>query len=295
MTLAVTSTILGIKKSTRRGDMSIITISRFTMSGGERLANCLSAKLGIPAVSREVTTQVADQFAISESFLWEKLEKAKGPSVERNLYLAAVQLALAEKAMEGPFIYHGLAGHFLLRGIPRILKIGIVAPLEMRAKRFMSEKGVSLEEATRSIRRWDEKRIKWVRLLYDVDWLDPSLYDMVLNIQNMSDETACEIVAVALDRDEFKDLPEHRSAIEDFLLASKVRLQIAGGDRTRGIEVDVSAKDRVVRIQARVLIGGMFHWNRGEHARNDLVEVARTVPGVKDVLVSLEETMVPVE
>ncbi len=275
--------------------MSVITISRFTMSGGERLANCLSAKLGIPAVSREVTTQVADQFGISESLLWEKLEKAKGPSVERNLYLAAVQLALAEKAVEGSFIYHGLAGHFLLRGIPRILKIGIVAPLEMRARRFMNEKGVSLDEAMRSIRRWDEKRTKWVRLLYDVDWLDPSLYDLVLNVQNMSDETACEIVALALNREEFKELPEHRSAVEDFLLASKVRMQLAAGDRTRGVEVDVSAKDRVVRIQARVLSGGMFHWNRGEHARSDLVEVARSVPAVKEVLVSLEETMVPVE
>jgi len=58
--------------------MRVIAISRFTGSGGEKLANRLSEELSIPAVSREVITQVANQFGITEAVLWQQLEKTKG-------------------------------------------------------------------------------------------------------------------------------------------------------------------------------------------------------------------------
>ena len=80
--------------------MNIITISRFTMSGGETLARCLAEKLKIPSLSREVLKEVATQFGITESLLRGQLEKTQGfihgPSPERRVYLAALQLALAE-------------------------------------------------------------------------------------------------------------------------------------------------------------------------------------------------------
>jgi cytidylate kinase len=276
--------------------MTIITISRFTMSGGERLAKCLSEKLGIPAISREVITQVADQFDISEARLWETLEKTKhGAPAERSLYLAAMQLALAERAREGPFVYHGLAGHFLLKGIPQILKVGIVAPLKMRAERLMREKGISMDEAIRSIQRWDERRSKWVRFLYDVDWLNPSLYDLVINIANIGTESACELVICALNQKEFKELPEKQWSIDDFVLASRVKAQLALNTRTKGLELEVEVANQVVRITGRVLTGGVFHWGGKESTRNDLVEVAKTVPGVQKVLVDLEERAVPLD
>ena len=266
------------------------------MSGGERLAKCLSEKLGIPAISREVITQVADQFDISEALLWEKLEKTKhGAPAERSLYLAAVQLALAERAREGPFVYHGLAGHFLLKGIPQILKVGIVAPLKMRAERLMKEKDISLDEAVRSIQRWDERRSRWVRFLYDVDWLDPSLYDLVINIANIGTESACELVICALDQKEFKELPEKQRSIDDFVLASRVKAQLALNERTRGLDLEVRVSEQVVKITGRVLTGGIFHWGGKESTRNDLVEVAKTVPGVQKVLVDLDERAVPLD
>ena len=278
--------------------MTIITISRFTMSGGEKLAECLSDRLGIPSVSREVITQVASQFGISEGALLEQLEKTKrGPSPERRLYLASLQLVLAEKAQQGPFIYHGLAGHLLLRGIPQILKVGIVAPVKLRAQKLMQQKNISMEEAVQSIRRWDEKSVKWARFLYDVDWLDPSLYDLVINIADISMESACEIVLCALNQHEFKEFPGKQSRIDDFALASRVKVQLATYEKTRGwLELEVEAESGVVRITGRVLMaGGILHFRGEDRTRNDLVEVAKTVPGVQKVIVTLEGETVPVE
>ncbi len=278
--------------------MAIITISRFTMSGGERLAQCLSDRLGIPSVSREVIRQVANQFFISEDVLLEQVEKTKGgPSPERRLYLASLQLALTEMAQRGDFIYHGLAGHFLLKGVPQILKVGIVAPVKLRAQKLMEQKNISMEEAVRSIRRWDEKSIKWARFLYDVDWLDPSLYDLVINIAQIGTESACEIVLCALDRPEFKESPERQSLVDDLVLASRVRVQLAIHERTRAwSELDVEAKDHVVKITGRVLMGGgIFFWRGEDRTRNELIAVAKTVPGVEKVILAVEGEAVPVE
>ncbi len=279
--------------------MTVITISRFTGSGGERLANCLSEELSIPAVSREVITQVANQFGITEAFLWQQLEKTKGlfndPSPERRLYLAALQLALAKRVEEGPLIYHGLAGHFLLKGVPQVLKVGIVAPLRYRAQRLMEQKNISFEEAVRSTKRWDERRSEWVRFLYNVEWLDPSLYDLVINIAHLSVESACRLVVSALQQEEFKELPGTQSLIEDFVLASNVKFLLAADERIKRLELEVQAEKGVVRITGAIPTSGIHSWRGTEGTRSYIYEVAKGAPGVQKVLVSLEETVVPIE
>jgi cytidylate kinase len=279
--------------------MTVIAISRFTGSGGEKLANRLSEELSIPSVSREVITQVANQFGITEAVLWQQLEKTKGffsgPSPERRLYLAALQLALAKRAQEGPFIYHGLAGHFLLKGVPQVLKVGIVAPLEYRAQRLMEQKNISLEEAVRSTQRWDERRSEWVRFLYNVEWLDPSLYDLVINIAYLGVESACRLIVCALHQEKFEELPETQSRINDFVLASNIKFLLAADERTKALELEIEAEKGVVRITGRIPTSGMFSWRGKESTKGDLYEVAKTAPGVQKVLVFLEGTAIPVE
>jgi len=278
--------------------MTIVTISRFTMSGGETLARCLSEKLGIPSLSREVLKEVAGQFGITESLLREQLEKTQGfihgPSPERRVYLAALQLALAEKAQQGPFIYHGHAGHLLLKGLPQILKVGIVASLPFRAQKLMKRENISLEEAIKSIKQMDESRIKWVRFLYDVYWLDPSLYDLVINIEYLNLETACELIVCTLKQEQFKEKPEDKQLIEDFVLASRIKVQLATHERTKGLDLEVGTEKGFVKIRGKIITGGFF--SRGKKTtKNDLIEVAQKVPGVKQVLIALEEFAVPLE
>jgi cytidylate kinase len=278
--------------------MTVVTISRFTMSGGEKLAGCLADRLAIPSLSREVLKEVASQFGITESVLREQLEKTRGlihgPSPERRVYLAALQLALAEKAQQGPFIYHGHAGHLLLKGLPQILKVGIVAPIQSRVEKLMKQENLTFEEATKSIKQMDESRVKWVRFLYDVDWLDPSMYDLVINVGYLSQETACELILCALNQEQFKEKPENQALLEDFVLASRVKVQLAIHERTKGLDLEVESKKGVVKIKGKIMTGGFFP--RGKQTtKNDLIEVAQKTPGVKQVMIGLEAFAVPLE
>ena len=278
--------------------MAIITISRGTMSGGEALAKCLSERLGIPAVSQEILQEASDRFGISQSLLLQQLEKTKGlirgPSTERSLYLTAIQLALAERAQRGPFIYYGHAGHLLMKGVPQVLKVRVIAPLDRRSQKLAEIEKISLEEAKKIIEKMEEGRIKWTRFLYGVDWRDPSIYDLVINLDAISLESACEMIICTLNQNEFKESPESQTIIEDFLLASQVKAELAGNDRTKGLELAVSAEKGKVRISGTFETGGIFP--SGKHRiKNDLDEAARQVPGVKEVHIGLEDRPVALD
>jgi cytidylate kinase len=278
--------------------MAIITISRGTMSGGESLAKCLSATLGFPAVSREILEEASSRSGISQSLLLQQLERTKGlthgPSPERRCYLTAIQLALAERLQQGSFIYYGHAGHLLLKGLPQVLKVRVIAPLKQRAQKLAETQKITPEEALKSIEKMDEGRIKWTRFLYDVDWRDPALYDLVINLDAITIEGACGIIVCALNQPEFAESPDSGAIIEDFVLASRVKHALAAHDYTKGLELEVRAEKGMITISGSFETGGIFPSGR-KRIKNDLTVVAQQVPGVKKVQIGLEDIAVALE
>jgi cytidylate kinase len=278
--------------------MAIITISRGTMSGGEALANTLAEKLGIPAISQEILQDAAGRFGISQSRLLQQLEKSKGLipglSPERGLYLTAIQLSLAERACQGSFVYYGHAGHLLLKGVPQVLKVRVIAPLNRRAQKMAETQKITLEEARKIIEKMDEGRIKWTRFLYDLDWRDPALYDLVINLDAITIESAREIILCALKQVEFRESSASSTVLEDFLLASQVKAQLATNDLTKGLVLDVAAEEGVVTINGSFETGGIFPG--GKHRiKQALIAAAEQVPGVKKVLIGVEGIPVVLE
>jgi cytidylate kinase len=271
--------------------MAIITISRGTLSGGEALAKCLAEKLGIPAISQEILQDAAGRFGISQTLLLQQLEKTRGlipgPSPERGLYLTAIQLALAERACQGPFVYYGHAGHLLMKEVQQVLKVRVIAPLNRRAQKMAEVQKISLEEARKTIEKMDEGRIKWTRFLYDVDWRDPALYDLVINLNAINLESACAIILCALDQAEFKESSESRTILENFLLVSQVKAELATNDLTKGLVLAVTAEGGAVTITGSFETGGIFPVGRHSIIQT-MSTVAQQVPGVKKVLIGLE-------
>ena len=275
--------------------MPIITIARGTLSGGEALANLLSGKTGYPVIGLEVIRDAATRFGISESAISKQL--SQGPRVierlagdKRRIYVGAVQSALAERALQGDFIYHGLAGHFLLLEVPNVLKIRLIAPLPYRVKSVMEKKGFIGEEAIKYIENVDEKRKQWTRFLYDVDWTDPMLYDMVINLDQVTPDTACGLILYALDRPEFKDSPEKQKAVRDFALSCEVKARLALDERTRGVESVVEAKGGKVFVRGRVFTTSTLLATGLQSTKACIQEVVKGIPGVKELTIDLLES-----
>jgi cytidylate kinase len=258
--------------------MPIITISRGSASGGLLLAQGLAEHLGYELVSREDIIEQASKFGVSEQQLQEAILKPvrfwDRFGHERRQYLAFVQEALCERAKRDDLIYHGNAGHLLLWGIAHVLCVRLIAPMAYRIGMVMERQHMEREAAIRYIEERDRQRKDWTRFLYGVDWLDPSFYDLTINLQTLQMDSAVELVAAAAQRDEFQPTPESRKAMADLLLASRVRAALAADRTTASADVEVRADGDVVHLRGRVRPASMVE---------SIMRVVTAVEGVRDV------------
>ena len=207
--------------------MSIITISRGSYSKGKEVAEKVAEKLGYKCLSREVILDASDLYHVPEI----KLKKAihDSPTVlerfagKKKSYVAYYQSALAGRVKEDNVVYHGLAGHVLLKGIPHVLKVRIIADLEDRLKTEMKREDVARQEALDYIKKDDEERRKWTQNLYGVDPWDSSLYDLVVHIHKFTVDDAVNIISDAVELNQFKTTKESQVKMDDLALASRIK------------------------------------------------------------------------
>ena len=258
--------------------MSVITISRGTFSGGKALAECLSSKLGYRCIDRDVIVERAAARGVSERDLRAALEQPPTGLATLNhkkyIYLALIQAALAEEVRGGRAIYHGLLGHLLLKGGAGILRFRVIAPMDLRIRLAQERLELSRSDVIAHIQKMDEDRRKWTRYLYGVDWEDPSLYDLVINLEHVSIEQACRLVTGMTKETAFEFSPESQQTLNDLALASRVRAELALNPFTANLEVEVQAASGSVRIR-----GNLFE------QREDVERVVQGVPGVTAIAV----------
>jgi cytidylate kinase len=105
------------------------------------------------------------------------------PPISASLesYVRMVGLVIRGLAREGNVLVVGRGGQVLLRKYPCALHVQIVAPLKDRVKTVMEREGLEWRAAQSRVRASDRARFDYLRRYHDVDWLDPTLYHLVLN------------------------------------------------------------------------------------------------------------------
>lgn len=258
--------------------MAIITISRGAFSKGEDLAECVAAKLGYRLVSREVLVHAANQYGTPlnklEHALVDKPSLLERMGVERAHYLAYIQAALCNEAREDGMVYHGHAGHLLLKGVPHVLRVRVTADMDFRVRVAMEREGLTRKKAEEAIRHTDAERAKWTQFLYRVDWLDPTLYDLVISLHHITMDSACEAVCLASRLPAYQYTQEAGKIMEDLVLSAAVRARIATDSKGSDKDISVDAEDGVVTLNGTV---------SSIESADIIKQSAARTPGVKDL------------
>ncbi len=261
--------------------MAIITISRGSYSRGKEIAEKLAQKLGYECISRDIILEASKYFDQPEAKLIRAIHDA--PSFlerfkhGREKYIAYVREAFLYHLQKDNIVYHGLAGHFLARGIPNILKVRVIANIEDRVAEEMKRENISENEALHVLRKDDEERRKWSMSLYGIDTKDASLYDVVLHIDNLRVSEGVDVLADIVKYPGFQTTPESKLALKDMHLGAKAYAAIVD----KFPAADVTSKDGVVVVRIEALMAQEADLSR------QLKELLKDLDDIKEVRVHI--------
>ncbi len=260
--------------------MSILTVSHEIGAGGPEIGQKVADQLGLHYVDQELISDAALRYGVLEEKL-SSLDESKPSLFERfdaetRRYITVLQTAVFEFAEHDRVVLMGRAGQWLLRGLPHVLRLRVMAPFDRRVKRLAKKLSGQMGEQTnpRTVqdmaRRDDQEKLGRMRYLYEVDLRDPSLYDLVVNTDKLSIDAAVEMVAATLERPELVTTPEAQQLVTDRALASRIQVALATNPETRKYRITVEAKSGLVTLE-------------GTAAMDEAVDVARAVRGVREV------------
>jgi len=289
--------------------MPIVTISRESYTQAKEVAEKVAEKLGFQCVSREVLIEASEEFNVPEVKLLQAIRDA--PFVldrftyGKERYTAYIQVALLQHLQGDNVVYHGLAGHHLVKGVSHVLKVRIVGNLEDRVKVVMrraevfeqaavamegikmpglshpgAPRPISEEKALGILKEIDEARRKWGLHLYGVDTRDPSLYDLVIHINRLSVDGAVDLICRAAGMEGFRATSESQQAIDDLLLAARVKASLV---------------DHHPRVVVSANAGAVYVSLEGGSTRKieAIREIATQIPGVEKVDVNVYPFVTP--
>jgi cytidylate kinase len=260
--------------------MAIITISHEIGAGGPEIGQQLAARLGYRYVDQDLVSNAAQRYGLLEEKL-SHLDESKPSLFERfdaetRRYITVIQTALYEFAEQDNVVLMGRGGQWLLRGIPHVLRVRIMAPSDVRVKRLGKKLAGPMGEQTNPrtvtelVRRDDSEKAGRMRYLYEVGITDPALYELVLNTEKLSVGAAVGVIAGAVEQPELGTTPASAQLVADRALASRVQVALATHPETRKYRITVEARGGIVTIE-------------GTAAMDEAMDVARSVEGVRDV------------
>jgi cytidylate kinase len=204
--------------------MAIITISRGSYHRGREVAEKVAQKLGYEVLSRDILLEASEEFNIPEIKLIRAIRDA--PSIldrvtrQKEKYVAYIRAALLKHVQKDNVVYHGLFGHFFLQDVPHVLKVRIVADLEVRVADEVKREGISESKAREIIMKDDKERRKWALHLYGADWWDATLYDLVIHLKTITVDDAVDLLYHVVQLPGFQTTPESQDAINNLLRAA---------------------------------------------------------------------------
>jgi cytidylate kinase len=258
--------------------VAIITISRGTFAGGELLARRLGTLLGYRVVSRE---QLYERARIEYGIAVEEFASltARTPNVferskrESRRLLVALQATICSLVAEDDAVYHGHSGHLFLPGVTHVLRVRLIAPRDKRIEMARDREHITESEASVRIDQVDAERMRWNLFFYGVQWGDPGLYDVTLNLERLALEDAAAAVAAMARLPTFATTEVSRRRLLDVALEARVKARLMLDPILGAYDVDVEV------TQGRVRLAGLESQQHVLWA----VEQVRRLPGVEYV------------
>lgn len=205
--------------------MATITISRQFGSHGDTVAQRLCSQLGYRYFDKGLMTGLAMQAGITadrvvdlsddqyraRSLVERLFGNFPAPMADPSTWVAGAEATAQEQLLviqlknliraayqQGNVVVVGRGGQVVLRGLPDVLHVRIIAPLELRIQRHAELAGLTLAEAREWVLQKDRISADFVKRFYNADSSDPALYDLVINTEKITPAAAADLIIRSL-------------------------------------------------------------------------------------------------
>ena len=219
--------------------MAVITISREPGAFGEEIAARLAGHLGFMLVDKarlgefwhEVDPDMASLKNVDERIPQDDLEMDS----ETEATIRLLPELIVQLAEEHDLVVIGRGAQGLFRNCPGTLHVKIAASRQLRVRNIKSSEAMSSREARRLARDLESQRARYLRFLYNLNWADPNLYDLTLQMDRLSIDQALNLICFAAKEMQIQQVPQNQ-IIENMVPES-------GEDRKSGRFANFSEKE----------------------------------------------------
>ena len=206
-----------------KNEKFVITINRELGSGGRTIGRLLSEKLGVPFYDKAVIDGLTQKFGLSPERIEEIKAQKKSWWNDINTYYQTLvnsanmpmeaevkldnasmfeteQRILQELATHSSCVVAGRTGFMVFREWPNHLNVFIQASMPHRIQRVMRRQNVSEQEARDIIAKMDTTREAYIKKYEDNSRYDTRNYQLVISMDDLSEDDAAEIIMDYIDR-----------------------------------------------------------------------------------------------
>ncbi len=194
----------------------VITINREAGTGGRSIGAIVAKALGVKYFDKAVTEHLSMFFNLSKA----EIEKHKA---EKSWWMKLVHSYLADQEMEtavdvlpptptphnifsveeeclkeiaatGSCVIAGRTTAYVFRDHPNAVRVLIISTLDKRVKRIMRKQNLTEQQAIKLIEDLDEGRENYTKKITSESRYDSRAYDLVINVANMSEQQAADLI-----------------------------------------------------------------------------------------------------
>lgn len=262
--------------------MSLIILSSDAVAFEEQIAQRTAKKLGYTLVGPEILPAIAEKHNLAADKIAHTLEKTPSPlwrsATKRWMQnLACIEAEVLDRLGADNIVCWGLAAHLYVMGVSHALKVRLLSDGQALAKQVAEQRRISIKKAEKWIENEKNKRAQWSFAAFNFNELDPSMYDLVINMGQIAPDEAVSTIAGAVGYRKFQPMTYSIKSLAESALAAKVRAKLLDAMT----DVRVEARDGRVKVTSKAL--------KRERQKKAAVikELAGTVEGVEFVEVHL--------
>lgn len=260
--------------------MSLITITHSMGSQGMDIARQVAEALNLELYDDQRLKEQALKMGIRAEDLKGLDEKKPGffdrlLSSKPEAYQDLIESVVYQVSRGGDGVIVGHGSQILLKAFDCALHVLVHASESYRIRNIMKHQKLDPESAQKLIHKGDRDKMGYFRFTYNLNWDDPSIYDLAVNPEKMGMDVAVKIITAVAQSNEINSCS--LTVLETVEKLSQQRLALASlaKHNMNLIQLTVEIPEKGV-----ALLRGFTY---SEEDKQLAIKLVKAVPGISDV------------